>query len=380
VPEKPQQQQTLSVRISEALRTRLEQARQLVSQRTGETVSTSEIAKQLLESAREDRLEVVDMLVNPTEALIQIRRKGEAQHVLTRAEWTAVAHFVQQGLEAFSGRTPNPVSRESLGDVLDAFLAVYELRSDQRASKRDEYYLGNLPRECRPGKAKTSDDGVTPDLVRRTVTETRKRLSEVATRLEPLLAGRNLLALLEDEKLSGADAVDRALCPFWPGLWRLAARGHYHLTQQPIRIKPAQRESFFQTPIAPIREGEYTLSFARGEGQDFSLLLSFPRPRGPMYPFSGYPKITEFRSMLGALTPESSSLRWDGEYFFGYAAKPEDEKEKGKDFWFRAQDNGITFGFAEKEWKSVQALFRRAWEVQDVRMAWDGLALEYGEL
>jgi hypothetical protein len=63
-----------------------------------------------------------------------------------------------------------------------------------------------------------------------------------------------------------------------------------------------------------------------------------------------------------------------------YTAKPEDEKEKGQDFWFRAHDNGITFGFAEKEWKSVQALFRRAWEVQEVRMAWDGLALEYGEL
>ncbi len=380
MPEKPQQQQTLSVRISEALRTRLEQARLLMSKRTGESVSTSEIAKQLLESAREDRLEVVDMLINPTEALIHIRRKGEAQHILTRAEWTAVAHFVQQGLEAYSGRTPNPVSRESLIDVLDAFLAVYELRSDQRASKRDEYYLGNLPRECRPGKAKTSDDAVPPDMVRRTVTETRKRLGEAGSKFAPLLAGRNLYVLLEDEKLSGVDAVDRALRPFWPGLWRLAARGHYHLTQRPVRIKPSQQESFFQTPIAPIREGEYTLSFARGEGHDFSLLLSFPGPRGPMYPFSGYPKITESRSMLAALTPESSSPRWDGEYFFGYAAKPEDEKEKGKDFWFRAHDNGITFGFEEKEWKSVQALFRRAWEVQEVRMAWDGLALEYGEL
>ena len=379
-PEKPQQQQTLSVRISKALRTRLEQARKRVSARTGESVSTSEIAKQLLESAREDRLEVVDMLVNPTEALTQIRRKGEAQHVLTRAEWTTVAHFVQQGLEAFSGKTPNPVSRESLGDVLDAFLAVYELRPDQRASKHDEYYLGNLPRECRPGRAKTSDDGVNSEMVRRTVVETRKRLGEATTKSEPLLAGRNLLVLLEDEKLSGADAVDGALRPFWAGLWRLAARGHYHLTQQPVRIKPSQRDSFFQRPIAPIREGEFTLSFARGEGHDFSLLLSFPGPRGPMYPFSEYPRIEEFRRMLGALTPESSTPHWDGVYFFGYAAKPGDVKEKGKDFWFRAHDNGITFGFAEKEWKSVQALFRRAWEVQEVGMAWDGLALEYGEL
>ena len=378
-PEKPKQQQTLSVRISEALRTRLEQARKLMSTRTGESVSTSEIAKQLLESAREDRLEVVDMLVNPTEALIQIRRKGEAQHILTRAEWTAVAHFVQQGLEAFSGKTPNPVSRESLGDVLDAFLAVYELRSDQRASKRDEYFLENLPRDCRPGKLKTSNDGVTSDTVRRTVIETRKRLSDATTRLQPLLAGRNLLVLLEDEKLSGADDVDRALRPFWPGLWRLAARGHYHLTQKPVRIKPSQRESVLQRPIASIREGEYTLSFSRGEGHDFSMLLSFPGPQGPMYPFSWYPKMQEFRNMLEALTPESSTSCWDGEYFFGYA-RQEDDKEKVKDMWFRAHDNGITFGFTEKDWKSIRALFRRAWAVQEVRVAWDGLALEYGEL
>jgi hypothetical protein len=263
------------------------------------------------------------------------------------------------------------------------FVGIQPLSCTKRKkapARRDEDYLGNLPREYRPEKARASGEGASSEILRRTIIETRKRLAEATTRLEPLLAGRNLYALLEDEKLSGAEAVDRVLRPFWPGLWRLAARGHYHLTQQPVRIKSSQRESFFQTPIAPIREGEYTLSFARGEGHDFSMLLSFPGARGPMYPLSGYPKIAEFRTMLDALTPESSTPRWDGEHFFGYSAKPEDAKEKGKDFWFRAHDNGITFGFSEKEWKSVQAVFRRAWAIQEVRMAWDGLALEYGEL
>jgi hypothetical protein len=32
-----------------------------------------------------------------------------------------LAHFVQQGLEAFSSDTPSPVSRESLVAVLDAY-------------------------------------------------------------------------------------------------------------------------------------------------------------------------------------------------------------------------------------------------------------------
>ena len=108
------QQQTLSLRISEGMRQRLERARQLISSKTGEIVSTSEIAERLLESAREERMEVVDLMADPTETLLQIRRKGEAEHVLSKADWTILAHFVQQGLEAFSSDAPRPVSQESL--------------------------------------------------------------------------------------------------------------------------------------------------------------------------------------------------------------------------------------------------------------------------
>lgn len=375
--ERPLQQQTLSLRISDALRTRLERAKELISSKTGEAVTTSDVAKQFLESAREDRLEVVDLLAQPTETLLQIRRKGEARHVLSRAEWTVLAYFVQQGLEAFSDRTPNPVSRESLIGVLDAFVAVFELRKE-RTSKLDEYYLGNLPTECRPAKAKDTSEQVTPEIVRRTVLETRKRLSDPATKWEPLLAARNLYVILEEEKLSGAEALDRVLRPCWPILWRLAARGHYFVKQQPLRPASTPRDSFYQPPIPSVKEGEYSLSFARGEGSEFSLLLSFPGPRGPMYPIEGYPKITEFRAMLAALGPEGER-RWNREYFLGYTAPSEEGKGK-EDVWLRAHANAITFGFSEKEWKSVQTLFRRAWEIPEVRMAWDELALEYGEL
>lgn len=79
--EAAQQSQTLSLRISEELRKRLEEIRKLTALRKGENVSTSEIAKQLLESAREERLEVVELL---------------AGQMLSRAEWTAVAYYAQQ--------------------------------------------------------------------------------------------------------------------------------------------------------------------------------------------------------------------------------------------------------------------------------------------
>jgi hypothetical protein len=378
-PEKTSQGQTLSLRISDALYARLERVKQLMSSKKGDSVSTSEVAKQLLESAREDRFEAADLMAEPAEALLQIRRKGEAQHILSRAEWILLAHFAQNGLEAYTDRTPNPVSNESLIAVLDAFLAVYELRTE-RTSLRDPYYMNNLPSECRPARRKGAEDSerATSEMVRRTVAETRKRLSDPAVKWNTFLAGRNLLILLEDEKLPAADAVNRALRPFFPVLWRLAARGHYCLTQESLRAKSTSQDSFYQPPIPSIKEGDFTLSFNRGESNDIYLLLSFPGPRGPMYPISRYPKITEFRAMLATLVPDSPTRGWEGGHFLGYVATS--EEGKGKDYWFRAHDNGITFGLSEREWKSVQALFRRAWELPEIRMAWDALTLEYGEL
>jgi len=376
--DKPQQQQTLSVRISEALRQRLERAKQLVAAKTGESVSTSDIAKQLLESAREDRLEVVDLLSEPTKALLEIRRKGEAGHPLSKAEWTVLAYFVQQGLEAFSSDTPSPVSAESLAAVLDAFLAGYELRK-AGANRRDDYYLGNLPADCQPpSKGKDSDarEKATPEIVRRTVAEARKRTVEPKSRYSVLFAGRNLYVLLDEETFSGTDALNRALGPYWPALWRLAARGHYYLKQQPIRPRPNLTEDAFKPPIPPVSEGGFTLSFARGEGNDFAMLLSFPGPRTPQYPISRYPVIAEFRAMLAALDPDGPTHHWKGEYFFAYRS----EEGKEAEFSFRARDNGITFTFSAKDWNAIRGLFRRAWEIPDVRLAWDGLVLEYGEL
>jgi hypothetical protein len=207
-----QQTQTLSLRISEALRKRLEDIRKLTALRKGESVSTSEIAKQLLESAREGRFEVVELLARPSEALLEIRRKGEGGQMLTRAQWTVMAYFVQQGSEAFS---KNPLSRETYIGILKAFDAAHQLRarpSSPTQSNNDEYYLGNLPSDCRPERSKPSDP-VTPELVRKTVAETVRRLSSPAAKWTPDLAARNLYALLDDEKLAGGRGAERSAFP-----------------------------------------------------------------------------------------------------------------------------------------------------------------------
>jgi hypothetical protein len=377
-PPQPQQQ-TLSVRISDGMRKRLERARQQTASASGEPVSTSEIAKQLLESAPDNRLDVADLLEEPTETMVQIREKGEAQQALSRAEWTVLAHFVHIGTEAFSGKTPHPLSPESFAGVVDAFLAVYALRTEPEPSL-DTSYLGSFPPECRPGKAKGAggaDRGLS-DLVRRTAIETKRRLSDPSRPVTPVFVGRALHRLLGDDTLPGGENLTRALRPFWPILWRVAARGHYVNCETPVRSRTTRREGLYQPPIPPITDEPYSLSFTRGEGTEFSVLLGFPGPYGATYPLSSYPRINEFRAMLEALGPHSRLRRWNGVYFFGYSVTPPDQTPDA--FWFRAHDNGITFGMSATEWAKVQRVFRRAWTLPDIRLAWDALLDEYGEL
>jgi hypothetical protein len=184
------------------------------------------------------RREVVDLLAVPTEALSRIRRKAGTARTLSRAEWTVVANVAQHGLETIAMTYPNRFSADSLIAILDAFSAVYDLRTVPH-TRHDPYYLGNLPAECRPAAI---DEAPTSTAVRTVVAETRRRLRERVPGCFPWLAGRNLRALLADEPLPGDAAIHRALRPHWPGLWRFAVEGHEALTGQALPDVPGARD------------------------------------------------------------------------------------------------------------------------------------------
>jgi hypothetical protein len=95
-----------------------------------------------------------------------------------------------------------------------------------------------------------------------------------------------------------------------------------------------------------------------------------------MYPISPYPVIAEFRAMLFKYSPETILQLWNGRNFFAYIA----ERDGAREYWFRAQDNGISFGFSEAEWQTIRTLFTKGWECPEVKRAWEQLGLEYGEL
>src|SRR3954452_11686460 len=111
------QQQTLSIRI-DSLREFLELSREFITDGNREAVSICDVAKLLLESARQDRLdfrfEAAELQQSPTSALLKIRQKWEQQQNLTRAEWVMLAQYVQIACEE------TPASPDAFVTVLEA--------------------------------------------------------------------------------------------------------------------------------------------------------------------------------------------------------------------------------------------------------------------
>jgi len=375
------QQPVISIRISDALRLRLETLRKIISLKSGQTVSTSEAAKQLLESARDDRLELVNLLSEPTDSLLRIRGKADSGLPLSQAEWTIVAHYCAVGAESFMNTAQGQISYETLAEILEAFLAAYAITQRPKKSPVDFVYLMSLPGD-KQVEAKAEDVG-TED-VRRVVTRTIQMLRNPAQkRRKPILAVRNLYRLLDEEKFSYIEKLNEVLWPHWSALWRVCARGHYSLHRKPLREKaPAEtNDEDFELAVQPalpsLEEGGYRLDLVREEGNEFSPRLQFPGTLTPRYPVVGYPRIAEVRRLLEELDLERDLCQWQGYYFYAHTEILEND-ERG--VFFFARENGITFGFPMDHWQLIRKLFLRAWQAPEVRRLWDALAREYGEL
>jgi hypothetical protein len=373
-------QPVISIRISEDLRSRLETLKEVIAQKTGQTVSTSEAAKQLLESARDDRLELANLLTEPTDSLLNIRGKAEAHMPLTQAEWALVAYYCAKGAQSFMSTEQGQLSYDSLAEILEAFLAVYAIARRRKKLSLDFLYLMTLPEDNQVA-AKEPDD-VDSDDLRRVVTRTIQMLRDPAQkRRRPLLAVRNLYTLLDQETFSNIEKLNEVLWPHWNTLWRVCARGHYAVHRKPLRPKPIGDEDDFEAPmqrgLPSQEEGGYRLDLVREEGNDFSPYLHFPGPLAPRYPVTGYARTAEFRRMLEGLDLTRPLAQWKGHYFYAHVGIMENQEF---DVNFCACDNGISFVFPTEHWKSIQNLFRRAWQSPDVMQAWDTLALEYGEM
>lgn len=366
------QQPVISIRISDALRSRLERLKELLSKKSGDNVTTSEVAKQLLESAREDRLEVAELLADGTAALAAVRRKGEAGQSLSRAEWIVLAYYVQLGVESHIGER---ISQETMSGILEAFLAAYKMRRGKKPG-RDTHYLSNLPVLDKQGKSIHGAEAEGIDVAIAIERLIRAMKSEDVDEVWPQFAARNLYEFLEEEPF-GIETMNQALKPHWAILWRSAARGHYLVRGYPVRepSRATTSEHPWGPAISSVFEGGFVLSFATGGERDLSVLVSLPQARQAMYEIAPWPVITEFRSMLENWDTSTPNSFWQGRWFFGYTAM----ETTVAPVWVRCQGS-VSFGFTAAEWASLQEAFHRAWEMPQLQRISGELLLEYGEI
>jgi hypothetical protein len=244
------QQQTLSIRVSDSLREYLDRVKQVMSSRRGDGVSTSEVAKMLLESAKDDRLdhrlEVADLQRSATDSLWSIRQKWERQQGLSHAEWLFLARYVDLGCRGLA-EDPERPNAESFALILEAFLAVRALRVD-RGVALDKYYVGNL----KPANGGALNDRqLDPDLVPRATDKLIQELRHSERPSKPTFCGRNFYVALRDETLPGVTAINDALSDKLPTLFRMAARGHWLLERKPLRA-PCRTRDFVWRTLPPL--------------------------------------------------------------------------------------------------------------------------------
>jgi hypothetical protein len=364
-----EQQTTLSIRISDALRKRLDRVKRMISESRGDSVSLSEAAKWFLESAQDERVEAAELLSRPTDALATMYRKWDQTQKLSRADWIVLSHYVQIGCEEPSDdpRLPRP---ESFATVILAFLAVRRLRTNP-VSDLDHFFLGNL--ESPSGQSLRIPDGsARPEYVPTVCREILDVLRKPDSKLRPVFVGRNLHVALRDERGGGIEAINQELQQFWTTLWRLAARGHWLREKHPIR--PSRPDLSFRAaaPVPPVEVKEFRLSVVTTQDGDIAMLLEMSS-KHISYPLSPYPTIREFATMVSQLQPGKP---WHGSQFSGVTHG----QGRKVQFLFRDRGNGITIDFSEAEWNSMGELFENALGMPQIQPLLDALAEQYGEV
>jgi hypothetical protein len=366
--ERKPQQQTLSIRVSDALREFLERSKHVISGVRGESVSTSDVAKILLESAKDDRLddrlETAELGRKPTESMVNIRRKWESGHPRSRAEWIFMAQYIQVATEELS-EDPMAPGAERMIDLLRALVAVRSLRAEFDPDL-DRYYIGNLFDQGKWNE-QTLDADALSELVNKLIEEIRAS----GNGKRAVFAGRNFYVAVRDEELRETVALNAVLDPLMPTLFRMAARGHWMREQRPVRR--LRDGSVLLGSVDRTRMGNLWISVQPGQ-TDVSLLIGFDA-RDVIYTVSTYAQIREFNAMLKAV---KFGQRWKGEHFFSFAH--EASAEGPAYYQFRRETDGVTLSFSEVQWAELQTIYVRVMEKPEMKAIFEELSWIYGDL
>jgi hypothetical protein len=291
---------------------------------------------------------------------------------LSAVEWDVLAYYVRIGADEERQRSPIAVvpSRDSYLALLDAFEAVYAHRVEF-ASRHTWVYFGNL------------DGPLTADTLSATDTEQRHQtvMTQIARRralLQPTdrwerpgNIGHCFWVAVVNEGVDST-TLDQLLAPYWPVLWRLAARGHWiRHDHRPVRPVEPSDEGVRQPVSLPpaMTANDVTVSFLSAGGAEFYTVMEFGSRRFSLT-IREYPEFVEFRAMLEA----GGDRPWMGRY---YAMAVDDDGSGARRV--SPSRRQMSFDLSATEWTALGDLFRRASQSAALQHWLAELELEYGE-
>ncbi len=366
--------EVISLRLSEMRVELLERCRRAFADELARDVSLSEAVFLALEdraTEMERTAARAELLRTPTASLAAIRRQWEARHGLSAPQWDVLVEYVRIGAD--EDRRDPPLqpsipSRESDLALLDAFRSVYEHRADP-LSRHTWTYVGNLG-----GSAPTADvlanqrPDQQPQVVIQQVADRRARV--LADEWErPGNIGHCVWVAVREEGVDGA-TLDQVLAPYWPVLWRLAARGHWiRHNHRPVRVTGMDEGRRGGALIAPqpISAGDFTIAFARWSGGD-PLLTIASRSRRMELEIARYPELAELR----ALSVSPDDRPWIGRYYTVGDAPAGARR-------LTVLRRRLSLEFSHAEWTTLTDLLRRAWQIPALQSRLAVLEQEYGE-
>lgn len=376
--QKQPRHEVISLRLNEDRLALLERHRAVLSSDLGRDVSLAEAAFLAFEG-RAPQLDREaarhELLQTPTASLARIRKRWATEHALSLAEWDVLAEYLRISSEEERQeppvRWPAIPSAEAYVELLDAFEAVYALRTEP-ASKNAWAYFTHL------GGLETSVEWADMDSDQRhqallkLIDEHREILNDNSW-MYPGSVGRCLLVAIRDGGLDSS-TLDRVLGRFWPTLWALAARGHWiRHNHQPVRLAgtlPDDARQQIHLP-APFTARDLTLSFTSSDRLELVAEVDLGPTRRCRFTVSRYPELTEFGAMLLSMKDEP----WQGRYFSAVHSAGAGERA----FVVARKASEISFDLTEVEWHNLRSLYIDAWERPEVSRWLSALRQEYGE-
>jgi hypothetical protein len=319
-------------------------------------------------SPSDDLVKIDDLLEQPTEAWLGMRRKWEDDQELSRAEWDVLVRYAEKGCEqhGFSSDSGLP-SRESFAQLLEAFLAVWSLRSGENP-QLDNFYRRHLEHS-------QSDRYTLPEVVQAIIVDIRQSSGTTGTLYAARLPqGRARSGTAGARRQCPSCATAVSAVPLSPGDMRpLAGRKAPDSPQAATGAAP----DWLPTFVPDVTDEDFVLStVVRPDEGELYMELQL-NPLGISFWLGPYPDIREFTKMIAYLAPGRS---WRGRHFkAGEESRDEflDERIRGKNSF---RFNGVRLWLTPKERAAIGSVFKQAMQLPQVQTTLADLELEYGEV